>query len=91
MLDDAFTTSFDTNLPPGTTTGDIDAHFGSYEDRYDDRPVHQPAAPEAPIPGRHWYSSCSDGFPRVNEAGICDECGGIACPICGREDCDDCR
>lgn len=50
---------------------------------WDDRPVHQPIAPEAPIPGRHWYGACSDSYARVNPDGVCEECGGKACPECG--------
>lgn len=60
-----------------------------YTDR-DDWPVHRPAAPEAPIPGRHWYSGCNPDMPRVNpETGVCEDCGATACRVCGREDCPD--
>lgn len=66
---------------------------------HDNWPVHQPAAPEAPIPGRHWYAGCEPGGdydyelgqytgegPRVNPlTGICEGCGEHACPVCGRE------
>ena len=53
-------------------------------------PVHQPDAPEAPIPGRHWYSGCNPDRPRVNPStGICEDCGGRACRVCGREACPD--
>ena len=50
----------------------------------DERPVHRPYAPEAPIPGIHWYGGCSDDYPRVNPDGICEDCGGKACPTCGK-------
>jgi hypothetical protein len=49
----------------------------------DDRPVHRPIAPEAPIPGRHWYAACNPDRPRVNTAGHCEDCGEEACPECG--------
>lgn len=66
-------------------------------------PVHQPEAPDAPIPGRHWYAGCEPGGdldhesgryhgtgPRVHPfTGICEGCGGHACPMCGRENCPD--
>lgn len=52
-----------------------------------DWPVHRPAAPEAPIPGRHWYSGCDPDQPRVNPSGVCEGCGGYGCPKCGREGC----
>lgn len=56
----------------------------------EDWPVHQPDAPEAPIPGRHWYSGCNPDRPRVNPAtGCCEDCGDKACVECGREDCPD--
>lgn len=48
-----------------------------------DRPRHQPIAPEAPIPGRHWYSGCDPDGGYVDEKGICNDCGGHACPECG--------
>lgn len=49
-----------------------------------DWPIHQPIAPEAPIPGRHWYGGCEPDHPRVNPAtGICAGCGQSACPECG--------
>lgn len=57
-----------------------------------DWPVHRPAAPEAPIPGTHWYSGCGDPDDpgRVNpETGACDGCGELACCACGREGCPD--
>lgn len=54
-----------------------------------DYPTHQPSAPEAPIPGRHWYGGCDPDRPRVGPDGICLGCGEIACPECGREDCPD--
>jgi len=54
-----------------------------------DWPVHQPAAPDAPIPGRHWYSGCDESNPRVRPDGVCEGCGQQACPECGREDCPD--
>lgn len=57
---------------------------------WEDWPVHQPAAPEAPIPGRHWYASCNPDQPRVNPDGVCEDCGGRACAECGREDCREC-
>lgn len=53
----------------------------------DDWPVHQPAAPDAPIPGRHWYAGCDPDQPRVGPDGICEGCGEVACPECGRENC----
>jgi hypothetical protein len=56
----------------------------------EDWPVHQPAAPEAPIPGRHWYSGCNPDRPRVRPDGICEDCGERACPECGREECGEC-
>lgn len=56
----------------------------------EDWPVHQPAAPEAPIPGQHWYLGCDDGFARIDPAtGICEGCGGYGCRECGRENCPD--
>jgi hypothetical protein len=51
----------------------------------DDRPVHRPAAPDAPIPGRHWYSGCDPDRPRVRPDGVCAGCGEHACPDCGHE------
>ena len=52
----------------------------------DDWPRHQPAAPDAPIPGRQWYGGCEDGYPRVDPAtGVCEGCGGVACRVCGCE------
>ena len=83
--------------------GRMDAEFfiGSeavegYE-RHDDRPVHQPPAYDAPIPGIHFYAGCEPGGdmdletgrytgsgPRVNPDGICEGCGEPACPICGK-------
>lgn len=51
----------------------------------EDWPVHRPAAPEAPIPGRHWYAACNPDRPRVRPDGVCAECGGRACPVCGCE------
>lgn len=101
-MDDAFAYSYDSNLAPGTTLDRIEDSFGSdrwqeAEDAeaarlmYDDRPTHQPEAPEAPIPGRHWYSACSDDYAKVDRHGVCEGCGGLACPGCGRENCpDDC-
>lgn len=53
----------------------------------DDRPVHRPAAPDAPIPGQHWYGGCDPDRPRVNADGTCEGCGGYGCPDCGREGC----
>ena len=44
---------------------------------------HQPIAPEAPIPGRHWYSGCDPDGPLVRPDGICEGCGERACPRCG--------
>lgn len=55
----------------------------------EDWPVHQPDAPEAPIPGRHWYQACDPDLPRVSPFGVCESCGGVACPVCGRENCPD--
>jgi hypothetical protein len=46
-------------------------------------PVHQPIAPEAPIPGRHWYSGCNPDRPLVRPDGYCEDCGDRACPVCG--------
>jgi hypothetical protein len=46
-------------------------------------PAHQPIAPEAPIPGRHWYGGCTPDMPRVRPDGTCEECGRKACPECG--------
>lgn len=57
----------------------------------EDWPVHQPAAPDAPIPGRHWYAGCDPDQPRVAPDGICEGCGESACPECGREKCPDHR
>lgn len=55
-----------------------------------DWPVHQPEAFDAPIPGRQWYSGCDPDRPRVNPAtGRCVGCGGVACPVCGLENCPD--
>lgn len=64
---------------------------------YDERPVHQPPAPDAPIPGIHFYAGCEPGGdmdhetgryeglgPRVNPDGVCEGCGEIACPVCGK-------
>lgn len=64
----------------------------------DERPVHRPAAYDAPIPGRHWYSGCEPGGdfdpetlqyeghgPLVGEDGFCRSCGAKACPDCGAE------
>jgi hypothetical protein len=48
-------------------------------------PVHRPAAPDAPIPGRHWYSACDPDRPRVNADGVCEGCGESACSHCGHE------
>lgn len=53
----------------------------------DERPIHQPYAPDAPIPGIHHYSGCDDGYPRVNADGRCESCGKPACPHCGKELC----
>lgn len=50
---------------------------------YDERPLHQPIAPDAPIPGRHWYGGCDDSHYRVNPDGRCEGCDEKACPICG--------
>lgn len=56
----------------------------------DDWPFHQPAAPDAPIPGRHWYAGCDPDGPRVNPTtGVCEGCGATACRVCGRDDCPD--
>lgn len=79
-MDAAFTCSYDTNLPPGTTLADIADHFGGDPD---DRPVHRPYAPEAPIPGHHHYDCCDPDRPRVNTDGRCESCGEQACPHCG--------
>jgi hypothetical protein len=63
----------------------------------EDWPIHQPPAPEAPIPGIHHYSGCEPGGdwdselgrytgegPRVKPDGICEGCGERACPVCGK-------
>lgn len=55
--------------------------------RLDTRPVHRPAAPDAPIPGKHWYGGCDPDHPRVNADGVCEGCGGYGCPQCGKEGC----
>lgn len=52
---------------------------------YDDWPIHRPYAPEAPIPGTHWYGGCDPDHPRVNPDGICVGCSEVACPACGYE------
>lgn len=55
----------------------------------DERPVHRPLCPDAPIPGGpHHYAGCDPDHPRVNAAGTCEGCGGKACPECGLEVCD---
>jgi hypothetical protein len=66
-----------------------------------DWPVHQPEAPDAPIPGRHWYSACEPqdydseigyyGHAGVVDpsTGLCTSCGRSACRECGRENCPD--
>jgi hypothetical protein len=46
-------------------------------------PIHQPIAPSAPIPGRHWYGGCNPDTPRVRPDGVCEDCGDHACPVCG--------
>jgi len=51
----------------------------------DDRPVHRPFAPDAPIPGNHWYGGCDPDLPRVGADGVCEGCGAAACPGCGYE------
>lgn len=48
-------------------------------------PVHRPAAPLAPIPGRHWFGGCDPDLPRVRPDGVCRGCGEKACPECGYE------
>ena len=53
--------------------------------RYDDEPTHRPYAPDAPIPGRNWYSGCDPDYPTVDANGTCRGCGKKACPECGRE------
>lgn len=50
----------------------------------EDEEPHQPPAPEAPIPGRHWYSGCDPDLPTVGPDGVCRGCGEKACPKCGR-------
>jgi hypothetical protein len=50
----------------------------------EDWPVHQPPAPEAPIPGIHHYSGCSPDRGRVTPQGVCEDCGERACPVCGK-------
>lgn len=55
--------------------------------RADDRPIHRPAAPDAPIPGHHHYGGCDPDHPRVNPNGTCEGCGGYGCPQCGKEGC----
>lgn len=49
----------------------------------DERPVHRPPAPEAPIPGRNYYAGCDPDLPRVDTDGVCEGCGERACPVCG--------
>lgn len=48
-------------------------------------PVHRPAAGDAPIPGRHWFGGCDPDLPGVTPDGVCEGCGGLACPECGYE------
>lgn len=68
----------------------------------DTRPVHQPRAWDAPIPGVHYYAGCEPGGdfdpergtyegtgPRVNPDGVCESCGARACATCGREGCEE--
>lgn len=62
-----------------------------------DWPAHQPAAYDAPIPGRRWYSACEPAdydsergyFGAAGHVdpstGICTACGEKACPACGHE------
>lgn len=57
-------------------------HPRTYDE--DDWPVHQPPAPEAPIPGIHHYAGCNPDRPRVQPDGTCEECGARACPECGK-------
>ena len=52
----------------------------------DDRPVHRPFAPDAPIPGIHHYGGCDPDHPRVGVDGVCEGCGETACPECGYGD-----
>lgn len=75
---DALAYSYDTNLAPGTTLADIEDRFGN-----DERPVHRPYAPEAPIPGHHHYDGCDPDRPRVDITGRCEGCGEYACAHCG--------
>ena len=53
---------------------------------WDDRPVHRPFAPDAPIPGVHHYSGCNPDLPRVGPDGVCEDCGEAACAVCGLGD-----
>lgn len=70
--------------------GRIDRLVGESRAEHDEWPVHMPAAPEAPIPGRHWYAGCDPDRPRVNPVtGRCEGCGELACATCGRENCPD--
>lgn len=64
-----------------------DAARDDLEAEHESWPVHQPEAHDAPIPGRHWYAGCDPDLPRVRPDGICEGCGGRACPQCGRENC----
>lgn len=52
-------------------------------DDREDWPVHRPIAPEAPIPGRHWYGGCNPDRPLVRPDGLCEDCGETACAECG--------
>jgi hypothetical protein len=70
----------------------VDLGFTACADRldHDEWPVHRPAAPEAPIPGTHWYSGCDPDRPRVNPlTSRCEGCNALACRVCGREQCPD--
>jgi coenzyme F420-reducing hydrogenase gamma subunit len=72
----------------GRVGADCELLVGEAEAR-DERPVHQPLCPDAPIPGGPWhYAGCDPDGARVNANGVCEGCGGIACPECGLEVCD---
>src|SRR4051794_41950821 len=47
---------------------------------YDELPVHRPIAPEAPIPGRHWYGGCGPDGGRGGAGGGGRGGGGEAGP-----------
>lgn len=65
----------------------IERMEANLDEAMEERPIHQPLAPDAPIPGVHHYSGCSDDYPRVNPDGHCEGCGAEACSECGYEVC----